>query len=409
MIRTTCFIALFALVTAASLSYENEWESFKAKYNKVYADEREEAWRKTIFLYNLKKIQAHNERAENGELTYRLEVNKFSDLTDEEFKAAHLGFKKSDQSEASLSNENEWESFKAKHNKVYADEREEAWRKTVFLYNLKKIQAHNERADNGEHTYRLGVNKFADLTYEEFKAAYLGFKKSQHSAPLVHNVNKTFQLPASIDWRTKGIVTEVKDQAFCESCWAFSAIASIESANAQKTGKLVELSEENLIECSWGYHNKGCSGGLMDSAFQYVIDNKGVATESSYPYTSAAGDSGKCKYSASKRGASISSYVDIPQGNENALLQAVAQRVVSVAVDASELQHYDSGILKSTKCSPQGIDHGVTIVGYGVDNGTPYWLIKNSWGADFGENGYFRLYRGSNMCGVAEAASYPVV
>ncbi|XP_015788835.1 cathepsin L1 [Tetranychus urticae] len=314
-------------------------------------------------------------------------------------------------SAASFSNENEWESFKAKHNKVYADEREEAWRKTVFLNNLKKIKAHNERANNGEHTYRLGVNKFADLTYEEFKSAYLGFKKSHYSTPVVHNVNKTVQLPASVDWRTKGIVTEVKNQAKCKCCWAFSAIASIESANAQKTGKLVELSEENLIECSWDHHNKGCNGGRMDLSFQYVIDNKGIATESSYPYTSAAGDdSGKCKYSASKRGASISSYVNIPQGNENALLQAVAQRVVSVAVDAEfDLQLYHSGVLKSTVCSPQALNHGVTVVGYGVDNGTPYWLIKNSWGADFGENGYFRLYRGINMCGVAEDAVYPVV
>uniref|UniRef100_T1KRL8 Peptidase C1A papain C-terminal domain-containing protein n=2 Tax=Tetranychus urticae TaxID=32264 RepID=T1KRL8_TETUR len=179
----------------------------------------------------------------------------------------------------------------------------------------------------------------------------------------------------------------------------------------KKLGKLVELSEENLIECSWDHHNKGCNGGRMDLSFQYVIDNKGIATESSYPYTSASGDdSGKCKYSASKRGASISSYVNIPQGNENALLQAVAQRVVSVAVDAEfDLQLYHSGVLKSTVCSPQALNHGVTVVGYGVDNGTPYWLIKNSWGADFGENGYFRLYRGNNMCGVAEDASYPVV
>ncbi|XP_015791309.1 cathepsin L1 [Tetranychus urticae] len=312
---------------------------------------------------------------------------------------------------ASLSYENEWESFKAKHHKVYAGESEEAWRKSVFLNNLKKIKAHNERADNGEHTYRLGVNKFADLTFEEFKAAYLGFKKSNRSAPLIHNVNKTVRVPSSVDWRTKGIVAEVKDQASCGSCWAFSAIASLESANAQKTGKLVELSEENLIECSWNYGNQGCNGGLMDDAFNYIKANKGIDTEKSYPYTSGSGDdSGRCKYSASNKGASLSSYVDIPQGNENALLSAVAERVVSVAIDAEEdLQLYQSGVLKSTECSPDALNHGVTAVGYGVDNGTPYWLIKNSWGADFGEKGYFRLYRGSNMCGVAESASYPIV
>ncbi|XP_053202221.1 procathepsin L-like [Panonychus citri] len=311
---------------------------------------------------------------------------------------------------ANLSFNNEWESFKAKHNKVYASSTEESTRKSIFSTNLKKINAHNREADNGVHTYRLGVNKFADLTAEEFKATRLGYKSIHRKpAPLIHNVNFTQSVPESVDWRSS-IVTEVKDQGQCGSCWAFSAIASIEAANAQKTGKLVSLSEQNLVDCSWKQGNQGCNGGLMDYAFDYVKSNKGIDTEASYPYTSGSGrDSKNCKFSKSSVGATVSSYVDIPEGDEKSLLQAVAKGVVSVAVDATPFQLYDSGILNSRSCDPENLDHGVTAVGYGVDNGTPYWIVKNSWGADWGEEGYIRVIRDKNMCGIAESASYPVV
>ncbi|XP_015785651.1 cathepsin L1 [Tetranychus urticae] len=313
---------------------------------------------------------------------------------------------------ASLSLDSQWESFKTKYGKSYDSAEEETNRRNIFAQKLEKIKAHNERAANGEVTYRLGVNKFSDLTAEEFKAKYLGYKPARRSAPLIHNVNYTVKAPASVDWRTKGIVSEIKDQQQCGSCWAFSAIASIESANAQKNGKLVELSEQNLMDCSWKYGDNGCGGGLMDDAFSYVKANKGVDTEKSYPYISGDGeDYHKCRYTAANKGASISSFVDVPEADEKSLLSAVAERVVSVAIDAGPVQDYESGILNTDECSsdPQDLDHGVAVVGYGTEDGTPYWIVKNSWGKDFGESGYFRLYRGNNMCGIADSASYPIV
>nr|AYV89204.1 cathepsin L1 [Tetranychus evansi] len=314
---------------------------------------------------------------------------------------------------ASLSLDSQWESFKVKYGKSYKSEAEESYRRSIFAERLEKIKAHNERAANGEVSYRKGINKFSDLTREEFRATYLGYQPSaRRPAPLIHNVNHSVTVPDSVDWRTKGIVSEVKNQAACGSCWAFSAVAAMESAHAQKTGKLVELSEQNLIDCSWKYNNNGCKGGLMDNAFHYVKDNKGIDSEKSYPYISGDGKDYKtCKYSAAKKGASISSYVDIPSFDEKALLSAVAERVVSVAIDANSVLEYESGILDDSECSnlAKDLNHGVTIVGYGSENGTPYWIVKNSWGTTFGESGYFRLIRGKNACGVADNASYPVV
>ncbi|XP_015792775.1 cathepsin L1-like [Tetranychus urticae] len=313
---------------------------------------------------------------------------------------------------ASLSFDSQWESFKTKYGKYYASTAEETFRRNVFAQKLEEIKAHNRRADNGEVTYRKGINKFSDLTAEEFKAKYLGFKPTaRQSTSFIHKVNYTVKVPASVDWRTKGIVSEVKNQQECGSCWAFSAIAAIESANAQKTGKLVELSEQNVLDCSWNYNGTGCDGGKMDYAFSYVIDNKGIDTEKSYPYISGHGkDYHTCRYTEANKGGSISSFVDIPEADENGLLSAVAERVVSVAIDAMKLQSYESGIYTGECYSwYQTLNHGVAVVGYGSENGTPYWIVKNSWGTDFGESGYFRLYRGSNWCGVAEAASYPIV
>uniref|UniRef100_T1KDW8 Peptidase C1A papain C-terminal domain-containing protein n=1 Tax=Tetranychus urticae TaxID=32264 RepID=T1KDW8_TETUR len=236
---------------------------------------------------------------------------------------------------ASLSLDFQWESFKTKYGKSYDSAEEET-----------------EIAANDEVTYRLGVKKFSDLTAEEFKANHLGFKPARRPAPLVHNVNYTVKVPASVDWRTKGIVSEVKNQQQCGSCWAFSAIAFIESANAQKTVNLL-----NIL------------------------------------------------------GASISSFVNVPEADEKSLLSAVAERVVSAAIDAHPVQDYESGIFNTDECSsdPEDLDHGVVIVGYGSEDGTPYWILKNGWGEDFGLSGYFRMYRGNNMCRITGYASYPIV
>lgn len=304
----------------------------------------------------------------------------------------------------------QFSAFKTNHSVVYADEKEEAKRFEIFAKNLEFIKNHNEKANNGEHSFWLGVNKFADLTYEEFAARYLNYRGAEKKpAPLLHNSAYFGDLPTSVDWREKGAVTGVKDQGSCGSCWAFSAVAGIEGANFLKNGKLVSLSEQNLVDCAKDDVDQGCNGGLMDHAFTYVINNKGIDTESSYPYKGA---DGSCAFKSSDVGATISSFVDVESGNEKALATAVALQPVSVAIDASIfLQLYfggvfDIGLLCSS--SADKLNHGVTAVGYGTGS-KDFWIIKNSWGAGWGEKGYFRMARGKNLCGVATQASYVVV
>uniref|UniRef100_T1K757 Uncharacterized protein n=1 Tax=Tetranychus urticae TaxID=32264 RepID=T1K757_TETUR len=310
--------------------------------------------------------------------------------------------------------------LQTKYGKSYESVEEETYRRSIFAKKMEAIKAHNGRAVNGEVTYRKGINKFSDLTTEEFKAKHLGLKAKHHgsrsivrrSAPLIHNANYTVKAPAFVDWRTKGVVSKVKEQQECGACWAFSAITAMEAANAQKTGKLVELSVQNVLDCSWNYSTEGCAGGWMDDAFLYVKDNKGIDTEKSYPYISGDGqDYHTCRYNESNKGASIASFVDIPEGDEEALLHAVAEHVVAVAIDAGPVHDYQSGIFYTDECSsdPEGINHAVAVVGYGSENGIPFWIVRNTWGTLFGESGYFRLYRGSNMCGIANKASYPIV
>src|SRR6218665_3564272 len=208
-------------------------------------------------------------------------------------------------------------------------------RKSVFADNMKFIEAHNTKHASGEKTYSVGVNQFADMTNEEFRTRN-GFKRSfKVRAPAVHEQVEVEALPDTVDWTTKGLVTPIKDQGQCGSCWAFSAVASIEGQHAKATGKLVSLSEQNLVDCSQAEGDMGCMGGLMDYAFEYVIKSKGIDTEKSYPYE-AVDDT--CRFNKKNIGATIKSYVDIPTGDENALQNAVATiGPISIGIDASQM------------------------------------------------------------------------
>lgn len=231
-----------------------------------------------------------------------------------------------------------------------------------------------------------------------------------HDHQFNHDHNDTLEtLPYSIDWRQKGAVTEVKDQGHCNSCWTFSATGAIEGQYFRKTGRLVSLSEQNLVDCAT--HGNACDPSYLDLAYQYAMD-QGIATEHSYPYTSGNGKAdGVCKYHPNGLRVTISGMKQIPRGNEHLLQEAIATiGPISVAVDSSELLDIHSGIFHSSTCS-QKVDHGVLVVGYGTDeNGNEYYIIKNSWGKDWGENGYFRLARNQgNLCGVASLAMFPIM
>jgi len=306
-----------------------------------------------------------------------------------------------------------WENFKTTFGKKYESIHEETMRKNIFVTNLKGIEMHNYLYEKGVKHFKVGVNEFSDMDHSEFVQTMNGYKgkseargdKMAYLSPLVD-----FKLPETVDWRDKGYVTPVKNQGQCGSCWAFSSTGSLEGQHFRKTGTMVSLSEQNLVDCSTKYGNNGCEGGLMDNAFQYIKENDGIDTEESYPYQA---DDEKCKFKSKNVGATDSGFVDIPSGDEDKLKEAVATvGPISVAIDASHMsfQTYQEGIYDEEMCSSTSLDHGVLIVGYGTKDGQDYWLVKNSWGESWGVNGYIYMSRNKdNQCGIATSASYPVV
>jgi hypothetical protein len=237
---------------------------------------------------------------------------------------------------------------------------------------------------------------------------YLGYRpslrvKQELTAPAPVNMTG---LAADVDWVAKGAVTPVKNQQQCGSCWAFSTTGSVEGAYFIAKGNLKSLSEEELVECDHNGDN-GCKGGLMDNAFQWIKENGGLCSEGDYKYTSGTGVTGTCKKTCSSV-VTLSGHQDVPSKDEDALKAAVAKQPVSVAIEADQsvFQLYKGGVLENISCGTK-LDHGVLIVGYGTDGGKDYWKVKNSWGPSWGEEGYIRLARGKNMCGIALQPSYP--
>jgi len=301
----------------------------------------------------------------------------------------------------------EFGKFAAQYGKDYNGVSEFHGAYSTFKANLQKINAHNAR----KSSYTLAVNQFADMTYEQFAKTRLGYKPTAAARVGEAHTVSTVAPAAAVDWRQKGLVGPVKDQGQCGSCWSFSAIASLEGAHAKAAGTYLSLSEQQLVDCSTDFGNMGCNGGLMDQAFQYLINaTKGDDTETAYPYK---GVDGTCAYQPAAVGATIKSFVDITPNDENALLDAVSTvGPVSIAIQAADdFMFYSSGVYDSTDCSssPSTLNHGVAIVGYGVDGAAPFWIVRNSWGASWGEAGYIRMALGKNMCGLADVASYPVV
>jgi len=297
-----------------------------------------------------------------------------------------------------------WTAWKLKYQKNYLGA-EETMRQAIFNQNLAYIQKHNSQG----HSFELGMNQFGDLTNAEFQAIYLRPMQARSNRSVEVHVAGNEIDPSSVDWRTQGYVTPIKDQGQCGSCWSFSSTGSIEGAHFKATGKLVSFSEQNLVDCSTKEGNQGCNGGLMDYAFEYVISNKGLDTEASYPYTAR---DGTCRYNPANSGGTISSYKDVTAGSETALQSAVATvGPISVAIDASHnsFQFYKSGVYNEPLCSSKNLDHGVLAVGYGTESGKDYWIVKNSWGTSWGDKGYIMMTRNKrNQCGIATAASYPI-
>ncbi|XP_072453037.1 procathepsin L-like [Notamacropus eugenii] len=308
-----------------------------------------------------------------------------------------------------------WEQWKSQHGRTYKGNEEDDWRRATWEKNLRMIEMHNLQYSSGKHSFWMEMNKFGDMTNEEFRQAMNGFTQKSFQG----KTNGTLfheplfeQVPESVDWRDKGYVTAVKDQGLCGSCWAFSATGSLEGQWFRKTGKLVSLSEQNLMDCSWDEGNEGCNGGFVDNAFEYVKRNGGIDTEESYPYKATYGS---CHYQPEYSSAIVTGYVDLPSGNERILAKALATMgPISVAVDAAHesFRFYHSGVYYEPKCSSEALDHAMLAVGYDVnrETGEKYWIVKNSWGEEWGDKGYILMARDqNNHCGIATIASCPEV
>ncbi|KAK2843697.1 hypothetical protein Q7C36_011912 [Tachysurus vachellii] len=280
--------------------------------------------------------------------------------------------------------------------KIYKSAVEEIQRKMIWMENHKLVLKHNMQANQGIKSFRLGMTYFADM--QGHRLAGPTFLRGGAV------------LPKTVDWIKEGYVTEVKDQQECGSSWAFSATGSLEGQTRKKTGKLVSLRKQQLVDCSWKYGNFGCMGGLMNTAFEYIKENNRIYTEESYPYE---GKDDNCRFNSGTVGATCNGYVNINSGDEKALQEAVAFiGPISVAIDAAHIsfQLYKSGIYDEPDCSSTELDHGVLAVGYGRKQKKDYWLVKNSWGLDWGDKGYIKMSRNkNNQCGIATNASYPLV
>jgi C1A family cysteine protease len=297
------------------------------------------------------------------------------------------------------------------HNKKYATKEEFMLRRAIYAANAARVEEHNAAKD----TWTMAVNKFSDMLPEEWRAKYTGGFLAKYAKPTnVANELKVRSkaLPTSWDWNAKGAVTPIKNQGQCGSCWAFSTTGSTEGIVFISTGTLLSLSEQQLVDCSGAEGNQGCNGGLMDDAFQYIIDNKGICSEAAYPYQ---GVDGTCASASCTSVATITGFTDVPQNNEAALQQAVYVQPVSIAIEADQncFQQYSGGVLGSSCACGTQLDHGVLAAGWGTDStGGDYWFVKNSWGADWGLNGWVWIGRGSSygpegQCGINMMPSYP--
>ncbi|KAI9071200.1 hypothetical protein K1719_031903 [Acacia pycnantha] len=306
------------------------------------------------------------------------------------------------------------------HRRIYQNSEESETRYQIFQRNLKYITEMNAKKSKSPSSYRLGLNKFADMSPEEFKEIYLHELKIPTT--IASGTNTTAKMDygqqkdscgarASMDWRQSGVVTGVKNQQqSCGGCWAFAAAAAIESVHAIATRELISLSEQQLIDCD--SKSQGCSGGWISNAFDWVINNGGISKEEDYPYEA---QQGYCR--ASMNGNSvvkINSYERVAQ-SDDALLCAIAKQPIAVALDATNIQLYNGGIYEGEDCPKEStsLNHAVLIVGYGSTDGKDYWTAKNSWGESWGMNGYILIQRNSNfpngVCSINTAAYYPTI
>ncbi|ABM45731.1 viral cathepsin [Spodoptera frugiperda multiple nucleopolyhedrovirus] len=287
-----------------------------------------------------------------------------------------------------------FEKFIAQYNKQYKSEDEKKYRYNIFRHNIESINQKNSRNDSAVYK----INRFADMTKNEIVIRHTGLASGELGANFCETVvvdgPAQRQRPANFDWRTLNKVTSVKDQGMCGACWAFAGLGALESQYAIKYDRLIDLAEQQLVDCD--FVDMGCDGGLIHTAYEQIMRMGGVEQEFDYPYKA---ERQPCALKPHKFAAGVRNcyrYVLMNEERLEDLLRYVGP--IAIAVDAVDLTDYYGGIVSF--CKNNGLNHAVLLVGYGVENNVPYWIIKNSWGSDYGEDGYVRVRRGVNSCGM---------
>ncbi|CEO97912.1 unnamed protein product (mitochondrion) [Plasmodiophora brassicae] len=311
-----------------------------------------------------------------------------------------------------------FETYVHSYGKSYADDEERAVRYDLFVENLARIQEINARNERDGRSWKAGIGPFTDWSVDEWRTTRVSpqiGQKCSATAKLTRDSPPAPMasggIPAEIDWRDFNVLTPVKNQRSCGSCWTFSTTGCLEAHHAIKTGTVVSLSEQNLVDCAMSFENNGCNGGLPSHAYEYIFYNGGIESEDDYPYL---GITDTCHFDKSKVSVTVKGVHNITEGAEHEIEIAVGTvGPVSIAYDcADDFMHYSEGIYSSDTCAKTSdqVNHAVVAVGYGVSaDGEPYWIVKNSWSTEWGEDGYFRIRRGHNECGLAQCASYPLV
>lgn len=307
--------------------------------------------------------------------------------------------------------------------KTYDSPQSEESRKDIFWKNLETIAHHNFKFRRGQSTFKMGINKFTDMTFREYSNMYKANETTQKIGEQISETisfipassydklrNESFECPSSFDWRQKGVVTAVKDQKYCGSCYAMSVLASVESQLFIKTGKLIQLSDQEIIDCASDFGTFQCEGGVAFAVFDYIKENGGISSAADYPYEAKAGE---CRRSEKEKvKIDMKGYGFMMKDGDDVLMSAVAELgpiMISIDTDHESFMHYASGVYYDEKCTTE-VNHGAVVVGYGSEDGEDFWIVKNSFGEKWGESGYVRIIRGRGKdCSVADVPMFPIL
>ncbi|XP_037952781.1 procathepsin L [Teleopsis dalmanni] len=310
-----------------------------------------------------------------------------------------------------------FDDFLQQTGKVYTDEKERQFREAIFIGKKSLVDLGNKNAGTGGGSFRMSINPLADLTRAEVakmtgsRISYSGEEITSKHTNFVTAKANTDNLPESVDWRQRGGVTPPDFQGFdCGSCWSFATVGALEGHLFRRTGFLVPLSTQNLVDCADEYGSMGCDGGFQEYAFEYIRDH-GISLANKYPYTQM--ENAQCQQNETETGIQIRDYARIKPGDEQKMKEVIATLgPLACSMNAAPIsfEQYMGGIYDDDECNQDDVNHSVVVVGYGTENGKDYWIIKNSYSSNWGENGFMRILRNANsFCGIASECSYPIL